>query len=254
MLTSEPLSGSGWVDSHCHLNDIPRLHECLEQAESAGIQQFLVPGTHFDQWTQVSSLHSDLIACSYGTHPWFVSDPDIEEQRLTHYLSLHKAYAVGEIGLDFYPATRPRPDRGLQIESFARQLSIAHQSQLPVIIHSVKAHQETVRLLKQQPAIRGVIHAFNGSIEMAQDYISLGFLLGIGPQLLRSEKLQRTVAQCPLDRLLLETDAPFMTRPGSQVNPLLDLIAVGERMATLFAIPVTDMQRQLTSNTHELFF
>ncbi len=242
---------SGWFDSHCHLNDIEQFPEKWAQANQNLIFNCVVPGTAPEQWQQViTSLQPGCFA-AIGIHPWFVNNPENQLVQLREAISQHSIVAIGEIGLDFFFGRNPRPDRDLQIETFEQQLILAQQHNLPVIIHSVKAHQDILRLLKNS-SVTGVIHAFNSSLEIATQYLDAGFFLGIGPQLKKSKKLQRVLQALPLDRLLLETDAPFMTTTEIQ-NPLLELVDVGMVIADLMHLDAEVVKQNTTANTKRLF-
>lgn len=243
----------GWFDSHCHLNDVSDPETAWKQAESSGIDSCLIPGTHPQQWPELDAFRSSRIHIANGTHPWFVLDPEAEVTELEQRLQAHSVDVIGEIGLDFFQGKKPRPERRTQLDSFSAQLNLAEQFEKPVIIHAVKAHQDIVAQLKKTPAVRGVIHAFVGSPELARQYLDAGFCLGIGPQLLKSEKLQRAVAYAPLDRLLLETDAPYMALERDAENPLLDLLVVARRLSELKDCPMPRLQQQTLETGRALF-
>ena len=140
---------------------------------------------------------------------------------LDELVKLHSPIAIGEIGLDFY---RKELDKEKQIAFFSKQLIIAKQHNLPVIIHNRKAHDDCIKLLQEVGIKNGIIHAFNGSIQQAEKYIELGFLLGFGGMLTfeRSTKLRNLVTQLPIESIVLETDAPDMTveqHKGSRNSP-----------------------------------
>jgi len=144
----------------------------------------------------------------------------IREHQPQHLSKLHNTVesnsviAIGEIGLDFYHAEgQDETLKEKQLLFFTKQLIIAKEQRLPVIIHNRKAHDECINILTQLRVTGGVIHAFNGSIQQAQKYIDLGFLLGFGGMLTfeRSRKLRNLVKQLPLSSIVLETDAPDMT-------------------------------------------
>jgi TatD DNase family protein len=144
----------------------------------------------------------------------------------------HRPIAIGEIGLDFY---NNQADREKQLVYFDKQLIIAKQSRLPVIIHNRKAHDECIKLLQKHNLVGGIIHAFNGSLQQAKKYTDMGFLLGFGGMLTfeRSRKLRELARAIPLQHIALETDAPDMTvcqhqgqrNSPAYLNYVLDAIA-----------------------------
>lgn len=256
---SKTLSDGGYFDSHCHLNDLKNLPDKFQQAQTHGIQHFIIPGTEPDQWPEVYATQSAFpnTYAAIGTHPWFVKNPEKEAEKLEAAINNHSVIAIGEIGLDYYQGEPQRPDKPLQQQAFKLQLALAKKYHLPVIIHSVKAHQDCLLMLKQFPNVAGVIHAFSGSYEIAQAYTGLGFKLGIGPLLLRSKKLQAAIARVSLEHLLLETDAPYMTKTkaleGQSDNPLLQLIEVAKKLAELKSVPLEQVQLQSIKGACEVF-
>lgn len=227
------------IDSHCHIDftefDLDR-SAVIKRAAALGVQQLIVPGVSQAGWqktiqtcAQYSSLNLAL-----GLHPIFIT-----EHQPQHLLELdalveqHKPIAIGEIGLDFYrPSAHSQKtksahrhdnnsadgqqelntEREKQMAYFAKQLIIAKRHDLPVIIHNRKAHDQCIKLLQEITVKGGIIHAFNGSIQQAEKYIDLGFLLGFGGMLTyrRSNKLRRLAEAIPLSSIVLETDSPDM--------------------------------------------
>ena len=134
-----------------------------------------------------------------------VLDLVLLEKQLT---STSKMVGLGEIGLDYYYG---KENKDLQLQLFERQLALAEKLDLPVVIHSRDATLDTIQLLKKY-SVSGVIHCFSGSLETAQEYIKMGFSLGIGGVVtFKNSKLREVVAQIPLENIVLETDSPYLT-------------------------------------------
>jgi len=248
--------GRGWIDSHCHLNDMSNAAERVSQAQQSDIGYFIIPGTAPQQWPEVIAWQSAHCAIALGTHPWFVDPGQDQAALLVAALEQNLVVAVGEIGLDFYSSqSQPRPDKALQQQLFEAQLQIATEHRLPVIIHSVKAHQQVIATLRRLDIHAGVIHAFVGSVELARQYIDLGFHLGVGPLILKSPKTRSALAQIPLGHLLLETDAPFSSSGpmANRTNPLLDLLAVADCLAELKQLERAQVQTGTRRNSQSLF-
>jgi len=204
------------VDSHCHLDvadfDADRdtvLADCRVQ----GVTRIVVPGIVAPGWDKLLQVcQQPGLYPALGLHPVYLDehgedDLKMLEQRL---LDETDVVAVGEIGLDFYLTGL---DRQRQIELFEAQLVIANMVNLPVILHVRKAHDQVIAILKRFRPKGGIVHAFNGSLEQAQQYINLGFKLGFGGMLTyeRSSKLRSLAKQLPLESMVLETDAPDMS-------------------------------------------
>ena len=206
------------IDSHCHL-DMPAFdqdrQQVLEKARAAGVMGFVVPGTTRDSWQKILDLaagETDVYP-ALGLHPYFCAEHNTAQvAQLRTLAEKMRPVAIGEIGLDFF---RPDLDQDLQLELFELQLQVAQDLELPVILHTRKAHEQVLKLLKQYTVRSGISHAFNGSWQQARQYMDMGFCLGFGGMLTyeRSSKLRALAAKLPLEHLVLETDAPDM--PGA---------------------------------------
>jgi TatD DNase family protein len=179
---------------------------------------------------------------------------DIEA--LERHLSQSRPVAIGEIGLDFY-LDRGGKGEKLQYEIFEKQLAIARTAGLPVILHVRKAHEEVLKRLKEIPVVGGTAHAFNGSLELAQRYIDLGFKLGFGGMVTyeKSTKLRELVKKLPLEAIVLETDAPDMagTLHHGERNSPEYLPEIAQVIADIREISVDEVARVTTHNAKELF-
>ena len=216
------------IDSHCHLDFADFDHDrpaVLQHCSELGINDIIVPAVSAETFSRTISVckSNDSLHLALGLHPIFIKQHQPQDlNTLNQLIEQHQPIAVGEIGLDFYQS-EPKPDRPKeqnskldrekQIAFFSKQLIIAKHHQLPVIIHNRKAHDECISLLNDTKVQGGIIHAFNGSIQQAQKYIELGFLLGFGGMLTfaRSSKLKKLAEHIPLEAIALETDAPDMT-------------------------------------------
>lgn len=208
------------IDTHCHL-DFQAFEQdraaVIERCKLNGVTKIVVPAvsaTSFKQTIKVCQQFSEL-ELALGLHPVFINEHQPQDlNELDDLITQHKPIAVGEIGLDFFQADLLSVElKEKQTLFFTKQLIIAKQHKLPLIIHNRKAHDECIDLLTQVGSSGGIIHAFNGSIQHAQKYIELGFLLGFGGMLTfeRSSKLRNLAEQIPLESIVLETDAPDMT-------------------------------------------
>jgi len=204
------------IDTHCHLDveefDADRL-AVLTRAREAGVIAQLVPAIHADGWESLLELcaaESDLYP-ALGLHPVYLArHQETDLRALEQRIASDPPQAVGEIGLDFF-LTGLDPDR--QQFFFEAQLAIARDSQLPVVVHVRKAHDQVLRTLNSIGVGRGIIHAFNGSLDQGLRYFDLGFRLGFGGMLTfqRSSRLRRLARELPIESIVLETDAPDLT-------------------------------------------
>jgi len=202
-------------DSHCHLDfevfDGDRL-EIIEECKALGIQHILLPGITAATWPRLISLaESDAMFFSaLGLHPYFIQQHSIDHIALLEkYLAEKNVSAIGEIGLDYH---LPDLDRDEQKSFFIKQLTIAKNADFPVILHVRKAHDEVLQQLRKFKLCGGIVHAFSGSEQQANQYIDLGFKLGFGGSVTyeRASKLRHLVKTLPLESIVLETDAPDM--------------------------------------------
>ena len=204
------------IDSHCHLDlsafDADRA-AVIERSHANGVQGFVVPGVVATGWAplwQLSRQVPDLYP-ALGLHPLYLDEhgPD-DVAALESMLAQHRPVAVGEIGLDHHVKGL---DHDRQQALFEAQLAVARVADLPVILHVLKAHDRVLATLKQQRVRGGIVHAFNGSLQQAQQYMELGFCFGFGGMLTfkRSTRLRALAHELPLESIVLETDAPDMT-------------------------------------------
>ena len=204
------------IDSHCHLDfeefDGDR-ESVLENARNQGVSGFIVPGVKKATWQPLISLCDQYSDVHYalGMHPMFMSDHALKDiAELEELVSANNPVAIGEIGLDFYESASDKED---QLAIFEQQLELACNVNLPVILHVRKAHEEILKALKKFPVCGGVVHAFNGSLQLAQRYQEHQFMFGFGGMLTyeRSSKLRSLAQALPLSTIVLETDSPDMT-------------------------------------------
>ncbi len=208
------------IDTHCHL-DFQAFEQdrttVIERSKLNGVTQIVVPAVSaatFKQTIKVCQQYSEL-ELALGLHPIFIKEHQPQDlNELDELVTKHRPIAVGEIGLDFFQADLNNDKvKEKQTVFFTKQLIIAKQHKLPVIIHNRKAHDLCINVLTKIGSRGGIIHAFNGSIQQAHKYIELGFVLGFGGMLTfeRSSKLRNLAKQIPLESIVLETDAPDMT-------------------------------------------
>lgn len=209
------------VDTHCHLDFAVFDDDFagrLKQWQGQGLERYLVPAVNAANWSAVRSLahHYPSIFYALGIHPCFlrgVTDKALDDLAVLLAQPDVSLVALGEIGLDGRFA-----DTSKQMEIFEAQLLLAKKFALPVIIHSVKTHNEVLRLAKKHQITQGVIHAFSGSYEQAMAFVELGFCLGAGSVLCyeKARKTRAAFAKIPAEAILLETDAPDMVLPVAQ--------------------------------------
>lgn len=217
------------TDTHIHLDlkeyadDLPLV---LMRSENQGVSRWIVPAISSANWARLPVLHQQYpnLYYAFGLHPWFLAnetDQALIELELLLQQRPAGLVAIGECGLD----GAIEVPMSLQITMLEKQLALASEYQLPVILHSRKAHNELLRIVKKfKLPPGGVWHAFSGSRQQAEQFIELGFMLGIGGVITypRAEKTRKAVAKLPVESLLLETDGPTMPlfqRQGARNEP-----------------------------------
>jgi len=246
-------------DSHAHYDDEAfntDREQVFNSLFSGNVCGFINCGV--DIKTSIFSLELankyEGIYAACGIHPHEASDMHGDDfDKLYELLKEPKAIAVGEIGLDYHYDFSPR---NLQINVLEKQLQIASELDMPVIIHDRESHEDILRLLKQYKP-KGVVHCFSGSVEMANEILKLGMYIGLGGAVtFKNAKKPVQVAQVvPLDRLLLETDAPYMTPvPFRGTRCTSDLISyTAEKIAEIREITVDELLAQNIANAKALF-
>ena len=210
-------------DSHCHLDFTEFAadrQEVVARALAAGVEAIIVPGVArqaaADVWLQ--QCQGVTIYRGVGLHPYFIAQHQLADLAwVEQQLQQHPAWVIGEVGLDKTCANYPE-----QQQLFIGQLELAAQYQRPLLIHHRQSQADLLKLIKplasQLPAQPGILHAFSGSLQQAEQWLALGFKLGVGGVISypRAQKTRATVAALPLDSLVLETDAPSMPLQGFQ--------------------------------------
>lgn len=248
------------IDTHCHLNDPAfgdTLPDVIERAKAAGVGAFVVPAYDMDsleRTAKLAALYPDSIYPAYGLHPWFLNER-VDWDILRSFIKRRDAVAAGEIGLDFSPECPPEE---IQIPAFIRQLDVAAEFGLPVLIHCRKAYDQLYGILKQYAGrLKGILHSYSGGKDAMARFIELGFYISFSGSVTRrnARKYHRTAENVPPDRMLLETDAPSIateTTVASAVEPR-HVLEVAQEIAELRNLPLEEICRLSTENALRLF-
>ncbi|MEX1200942.1 MAG: TatD family hydrolase [Methylophaga sp.] len=248
------------IDSHCHLDfadfDADR-DAIISNCQALGLTDIILPAVTCERWPQLIQIcqQSPVLHYALGCHPMFMDQHSEDAlSQLDTAIQQFRPIAVGEIGLDFY---LPGHHKKNQMTLFEGQLKLAEKHQLPVILHVRKAHDEVLKLLRQIPLNGGIVHAFSGSLQQAQQYQTQGFLVGIGGALTypRAQRLQGLFSQLPLSQIALETDAPDMPFCGHQGerNSPEYIPLVAEKLAELRSESMAEIASQTSANVRRLF-
>lgn len=246
------------IDTHCHLSreDYENVDEIVKNNRKAGINKIIISGCTRDSIEESLEMvmKYDDVYATIGYHPSeadIVDDDDI--MFLKNHLTDSKVLGIGEIGLDFHYGKKNADE---QKELFRKQLKIASDFNLPVVIHSRDATLDTINILKEFPDVKGDIHCFSGSKETAISYISMGYYLGIGGVVtFKNSKLIEVVKEIGLDRVLLETDSPYLTPEPyrGKVNSSKYIVNIVKFLSEKLDVPVDKIGEITSNNAFHLF-
>jgi TatD DNase family protein len=251
------------VDSHCHL-DFPALADdrdaVLARARAAGIGAMQTIGTRLDGFEQVLAIAeaNPEVWCSVGVHPHRAAkEPPDGPDQLLSWAEHPRVIGIGESGLDYHYDHSPRE---VQADVFRTHIAAARASGLPLIVHTRDADEDTAALLRaalDEGRFGGVIHCYSSSPELGRAAIDMGLYLGLGGILTfrRSEQLRATVRELPLERLLLETDAPYLAPEPfrGRRNEPAHVALVATTLAELKGVALAEVEAATTDNYFRLF-
>ena len=250
------------VDSHCHLDrlDYETRHQdiadVVNKAQQQGIEYLLSVCVTLNDYPAMAELVQPFkqIFSSCGVHPLY--EEALDQALLLQYAQDDKVVAVGETGLDFFysPETKDK-----QMDSFRCQIQIAKQVNKPLIIHTRQAREETLNILREEGAaqVGGVLHCFTESLEMAEAAMKMGFYISVSGIVTfkNSKELQAVIKAIPLDRLLVETDSPYLApvpHRGKENEPAFTR-DVAKFVAELKGISIQELEEATTTNFFKLF-
>ncbi len=245
------------IDTHCHLDAYAtdtEIGEVLERARAVGVRLIVNAGTTVKssrRCVELTETFPELYA-GVGIHPMDLTGPvdeGVYSQLIKHATSTDKVILISEIGLDFLDNM---PDRAMQYQAFREQIRLARELRLPIVFHSREAHDEVLRILREERAyeVGGAMHYFQGDMDTAQAAIDLGFYISLAKPLLRLPHLQTVAADLPLDRIVLETDSapqPFKAKRENWTEPR-HLQDIAGKLAELRGIDIEEVRRTTTDN------
>lgn len=256
-----------YIDSHCHYDDEAfkgttktYRDELLEQIHAAGVVAAINCASDLKTCESTLKLiqkHKWMYG-AMGVHPHEVKHLDEDAaSAIWEYADAHpRVCAIGEIGLDYHYDLSPRD---LQVDWFIEQIELAKELELPIIVHSRDAAQETFDIISEYDAaeVGGVIHSYSGNVEMAKEYVKMGFCLGIGGMVTfpNTKKLLKVVQEIPLESLLLETDCPYLTPVPhrGERNDSRNIVFTAEKIAELKNVDVQTVYDVTTENAVRVF-
>ena len=250
-----------FVDSHCHLDRLKQspesLVETLNFARTRGVEHFLCVCVSVNDYDSMLETVKDFndVSVSCGVHPLH-QDEACSYDELLEKASRHEVVAIGETGLDYFYSPE---SKDVQLQSFIDHIKVANETKKPLIIHTRDAREDTINLLKahKAPQTKGVLHCFTESLEMAEAAMELDFYISISGIVTfnSAQELREVVKAIPLERLLIETDSPWLApvpHRGKQNQPGY-VVEVAEFIAELKGITVAELARITTENFYTLF-
>lgn len=251
------------IDSHCHLDFpdfAPDLDETVERAQRAGVSLMLTISTHVSRFERVLALAErfDGVYCTVGIHPHEAGkEPPVDATRLVELACHPKVVGFGETGLDYFYEHSPRED---QQRSFRVHIAAARKAGLPLVIHTRDADKDIVRILQEEMAngpFTGVVHCFSSGPDLAAIALGLGLFISVSgiATFNKATTLRETLKNVPLDRLLVETDAPYlapMPKRGKRNEPAF-IVHTAAKVAEIKGVSADTLAQASTANFLRLF-
>lgn len=248
-----------WLDSHCHINDKAfkeDLNDVLDNMVKNNVTKAMIISSYIDDYKYGLTIANPNISFkhSLGIYPGDVDD--IDEEKLNEFAKLFEdenCDAIGEIGLDYH---WNKDNKDKQIEIFERQVKLAKQLNKPIIVHSRDAIQDTYSVLRSNQ-VRGVIHCYSDSAQMAKNFVKLGYYISISGTVTwkNAREPLEVIRSVPLDRLLIETDCPYLTpepNRGKRNEPS-NVVYTGRKICEELGIGEELFKMQINDNYHRLF-
>ena len=251
------------VDSHCHLDrlDYDKKHtgiaDVIEKAKAKGINHLLSVCVTLEDYPAMADMIKpyDQVSSTCGVHPLY-KEAVMNEDLLFEYASAEKVIAIGETGLDYFYSPETKE---WQIDAFRKQIRVAKKLNKPLIIHTRGAREDTLNILREEGAeqVGGILHCFTESIEMAEEAMQMGFYISVSGIVTfkNAKELQAVIKAVPLDRLLVETDSPYLApvpHRGEENEPAYTY-NVAEFVAELKGVSFVELAEATTNNYFTLF-
>lgn len=247
-------------DSHAHYNDgrfLEDIDEVLGSIRENNIGYIMNACSSVDEIDYILKLAEkyDFLYASVGVHPHEVSTMEEEDiDKLKYYAKHPKVKAIGEMGLDYYYDNSPRD---LQKKWFKRQIELSLELDMPIIIHDRDAHRDCLDILNEYRGVKGVFHCYSGSADMLSEVLDLGLYVAFGGSITfkKSQRPVEAAKEAPLDRILIETDCPYLTPEPyrGKRNSSLYIHLVAEKIAQIKNISVEEIERITTQNAKRCF-
>jgi TatD DNase family protein len=241
---------TGLIDGHVHLSEIEHPERAVENALTAGVKRMVAVAMNLDSCRKTLMLADrfpDTVLPAIGYHPWSIKAEDVKDALIFITQNIHRSVALGEVGLDY----KVKVKKKLQKAVFSKLLNLAVQSNKPVIIHSRFSYQRTYEMAAGAGVEKAVFHWYSGPLDILDNIIASGFFVSATPALAYSPHHQAAIARAPLDRILIETDAPV--KYGDRFSEPADLKETLFHLSKIKKIPEDKLAGIVTKNTERFF-
>ena len=241
---------TGLIDGHVHLSEIEHPERAVENAVTAGVKRMVAVAMNLDSCRKTLALASrfpDSVLPAIGYHPWSIKAEDVEDTILFIKQNIHRCVALGEVGLDY----KVKVKKKLQKAVFSKLLNLAVQTNKPVIIHSRFSHQRTYEMTLETGVEKAVFHWYSGPVDILDKIIASGFFVSATPALAYSPYHQAAMKRAPVERVLIETDAPVQY--GDRFSEPADLKDTLFHLSVIKKIPEDKLAGIVTENTEKFF-
>jgi len=247
------------IDTHAHLEEIKNLEQVLAGARKAGLVAVVAVGSDLvsnQKALQLASLYEKFVYPALGWHPWYLKEAEMSANLEFIESHINEAVAVGEVGLDYHKRVRAVADKELQKQVLSEILKIAREHNKPALIHSRYAWRDAFDLVKEAGLKEAVFHWYTGTSSVLRDIIGQGYYISVTPAVEYHEEHRRAVKEVPLERMLLETDAPVVYQRGSQnefTSSPADVTRSLRGAAALKGLDEAEIAEATTDNAVRLF-
>ncbi|KPJ61985.1 MAG: hypothetical protein AMJ42_00390 [Deltaproteobacteria bacterium DG_8] len=238
------------IDTHAHMNEIGKIEQTIQRAKGVGVNRIVAVGMDIDSNRATLSLarqFPEIIYPAIGYHPWSITLEGIEDNLTFIEKNLSSCIALGEVGLDY----KTRMKKNIQWEVFFRILLIVKNSGRPVIVHSRFSHKRTHQMVREAGVEKAVFHWYSGPLDILDNIIEDGYFISATPALAYSLPHQTAIKRAPLERILIETDAPVEYQ--GKVSEPADLVITLREVSRLKGLEPDEVKRITTANAKKFF-
>lgn len=247
------------IDTHAHLDEMEDLEKVLADCRGAGVVKIVAVGSDLEtnkKTLEIAAKYPDFVYPALGWHPWFIREPDIDANLEFIKSNIDKAVGVGEIGLDYHKRVREGTDKDLQKTVLRQLLQIAGQHEKPALLHTRYAWRDALAAVEEAGLEKAVFHWYTGPSSVLRDMIGQGYYISVTPAVEYHEEHRRAVREAPLERMLLETDAPVTYGRGRdfefQATPA-DVNRSLKAAASIKGLSEEELAEITTENAEKLF-